>query len=191
MKRNEDMNMLLNYLLTGISAFLNILPLAFIVFCVFTGVKLLLKTMLIPFRMLCEFIWILIMFMILKITGIIGGDFGTTSIIMGNVNFSLDLFEEGLSIAALLNIALFIPFGFFSTIVFRNLQSKWIYGILIGLIFSGIIEFLQIFAGRFVQINDILMNTLGTFLGFILCSILSKLNRKMKIKKHNVIKKGN
>lgn len=108
MKRNEDMNILLNYLLTGISAFVNTLPLAFIVFCVFTGVKLLLKTMLIPFRMLCEFIWILIMFMILKITGIIGGDFGITSIIMGNVNFSLDLFEEGLSIAALLNIALFI-----------------------------------------------------------------------------------
>lgn len=132
MKRNEDMNILLNYLLTGISAFVNTLPLAFIVFCVFTGVKLLLKTMLIPFRMLCEFIWILIIFIILKITGIIGGDFGITSIIMGNVNFSLDLFEEGLSIAALLNIALFIPFGFFSTIVFRNLQSKWIYGILIG-----------------------------------------------------------
>ncbi|MBU3174511.1 VanZ family protein [Clostridium estertheticum] len=43
-------------------------------------------------------------------------------------------------------------------------------------------EFLQIFTGRFVQLNDILMNTLGTFLGYEIWVMLLKLNLKSKKK---------
>ncbi|MDK2587242.1 VanZ family protein [Romboutsia sedimentorum] len=82
--------------------------------------------------------------------------------------------------ATLLNIALFIPFGFFSSIVFKRIQSKWIYGALIGFIFSVTIEFLQTFTGRFVQVNDIFMNTLGTFIGYEIWFLLSKINHNRK-----------
>ncbi|MBU3187494.1 VanZ family protein [Clostridium estertheticum] len=174
--------MLIDYLREGIGKLIYLIPIAFIVFSIFTGGKFLTKRTIEfkPLSMLCEFVWILVVITILKITGIIGGDFNTTSIINGRVNYSFALFGEGLSMATLLNIALFTPFGFFSSIVFKKLKNKWIYGILIGLIFSGTIEFLQIFTGRFVQLNDILMNTLGTFLGYEIWVILLKLNLKSK-----------
>ncbi|MEG2058033.1 MAG: VanZ family protein [Romboutsia sp.] len=53
------------------------------------------------------------------------------------------------------------------TIVFKKLREKIIYVVLIGFAFSCTIEFLQSFIGRFVQLEDIIMNTIGTFIGFI------------------------
>ena len=176
--------MLINYLREGITTFLYTIPIAFIVFIIFIVGKFLTKRKIEfkPLSMLCQYAWILVVISILIITGIIGGDFGTTSVFSGDVHFSFDLFGDGLSMATLLNIALFIPFGFFSSIVFKKLKNKWIYGILIGLIFSVIIEFLQSFTGRFVQLNDILMDTLGTFIGYEIWSMLLKLNLKSKQK---------
>ncbi len=182
-EKKGELEMLINYLREGIGTLIYLIPIAFIVFIIFTGGKFLTKSTIEfkPLSMLCEFAWILVVITILKITGIIGGDFSTTAIVNGRVNYSFALFgQEGLSMATLLNIALFTPFGFFSSIVFKKLKNKWIYGILIGLIFSGTIEFLQIFTGRFVQLNDILMNTAGTFLGYEIWAILLKLNLKSK-----------
>lgn len=133
-----------------------------------------------PLIMLCEFAWIFIVFLILQITGIIGDYFGTTSFFDGIANFSFDFFKEGLSIATLLNIILFIPFGFFSAIVFKKLMDKWIYGVLIGLIFSIIIEFLQTFNGRYGSLQDVIMNTIGTFIGYEIWFWLSRLIQRQK-----------
>lgn len=174
--------MLMNYLMTGINTFSYMIPTAIIIFAIALGIKFLLKKTIklhIP-SMLCEFVLILIFLSILEITGIIGGSFGTTSPFDGSMHFSFSLFDEGLSTASLLNIGLFIPFGFFSPIVFKRIQSKWIYGILIGFIFSVTIEFLQTFTGRFVQVDDILMNTLGTFIGYEIWGVLSKKNHTRK-----------
>ncbi|MCB2362175.1 VanZ family protein [Clostridium estertheticum] len=176
--------MLISYLREGIGTFIYLIPIAFIVFSIFIGGKFLTKRPIEfkPLSMLCEFAWILVVITILKITGIIGGEFSTTAIFNDRVNYSFALFGEGLSMATLLNIALFTPFGFFSSIVLKKFKNKWIYGILIGLIFSGTIEFLQIFTGRFVQLNDILMNTLGTFIGYEIWFMLLKINLKLKQK---------
>lgn len=174
--------MLHSYLQVGRFVFFSSIRISLIIFCAFIGVKFLVKRKLEikPLKMLCEFIWILTVLVILKITGIIGGEFGTTSLFDGNVHFSFELFEEGFSTATLLNIILFIPFGFFSAIVFKKLCDKWSYGILIGLIFSVIIESLQIFTGRFVQLDDVLMNTMGTFIGYETWFWLSKLKQRQK-----------
>ncbi len=182
--KTGEINMLAlrSHLQYGIFAFYCIRNIALIVFCVFTVVKFLVKRKyeFKPFSMLCEFAWILTVLMILKITGIIGGNFGTTSLFYGTANFSFDLFKEELSIATLLNIILFIPFGFFSAIVFKKLRDKWIYGIFIGLIFSVIIEFLQTFNGRYGELEDVLMNTIGTFIGYEIWFWLSKLKQRQK-----------
>lgn len=160
--------MLINYLRIGIATFIYLIPVAFIILCSVIGIKFLIKRRFEfkPIKLLCEFAWILTVLSILKITGIIVGDFNTTSIFNGDAQISFSLFEEGLSMATLLNIILFIPFGFFSPIVFNKLKNNKIYGILIGIIFSLVIESLQIFIGRFVQLDDMLMNTLGTFIGY-------------------------
>ena len=174
--------MLMNYLRIGIATFVYLAPVALFIICTFIGVKFLVKRKFEfkPMKLLCEFAWILTVLAILKITGIIGGDFSTTSIFNGDSHISFSLFEEGLSMATLLNVILFVPFGFFSPIVFNKLQKKKIYGILIGIIFSIVIESLQTFTGRFVQLDDMLMNTLGTFIGYELWFLLSTVKLKQK-----------
>jgi len=178
--------MLMNYLREGIGAFIYLAPIAIIVFAIFNGIKFLIQFL---FKrkieihiliMLCEFLWILTILAILEITGIVGGDFGTTSLFNGTAAINFSLFEESLSMATLLNIVLFIPFGFFLPIIFKQLKNNRPYGILIGLVFSIIIEFLQTFTGRFVQLDDILMNTFGTFIGYRVCFLLAKLKLQSK-----------
>jgi glycopeptide antibiotics resistance protein len=173
--KKEKINMLSSYLQNGIFYFYGSIHKVVIVFCVFIVIKFLVKRkfQFKPLSMLCEFAWILTVFLILQITGIIGDNFGTTSFCYGIANFGF--FREGLSITTLLNIILFIPFGFFSAIVFKKLGDIWIYGVLIGLIFSVIIEFLQTFNGRYGSLQDVLMNTIGTFIGYEIWFWLSKL----------------
>lgn len=172
--------MLNNYIVIGVWTFINLIPAALIIFCAVIGGKFLVKRKFEfkPLKMLCEFAWILIVLSILKITGIIGGDFSTTSIFNGNAHISFNIFEEGLSMAAVLNIILFIPFGFLSPIVFNKLKDKRIYVFLIGIIFSLAIEFLQTFTGRFVELADVLTNTLGTFIGYEICMLFSRLKHR-------------
>ncbi|HWQ76158.1 MAG TPA: VanZ family protein, partial [Syntrophomonas sp.] len=100
------------------------------------------------------------------------------SIFTGNANINIGFFDEGLSPAMILNIVLFIPFGFFSMLMFNSLQKSWIRGVLFGLIFSVTIEFLQTFIGRFAQLDDVLMNTIGVSIGCEISIILLKLNQK-------------
>lgn len=179
--------MLMNYLRTGISTFILLIPIAIIIFAIYYGVKYLFCCLLkrkfivhIPIA-LCEFLWILTIVAILKITGIIGGNFGTTSLFSGTAVIDFSLFGEGLSMATILNIILFMPFGFFVPLIFKQLKNKWFYGILFGLVFSLIIEFLQTFTGRFVQVDDILMNTFGTVIGYALSLLLEKRKEQSKI----------
>lgn len=168
--------MLSNYLRQGIGTFIGLAPVSAIILALVTIIKFLFrrKFEFKPLKLLSEFAWILTVMSILVITGVVGGDYNTTSLFDGNARISFDLFKEGLSIADMLNLILFIPFGFFSPIVFSKLKNKRIYGILIGVIVSVVIEFLQTFTGRFAELDDILMNTLGTFLGYEVCLLLSK-----------------
>ncbi len=73
---------------------------------------------------------------------------------------------SGLS-AALLNVILFLPFGFFLTILWGTCRSRK--QILIwGFSLSLCIELLQIFTFRVTDVNDLITNTLGTLLGWML-----------------------
>lgn len=169
--------MLLNYFKDGIGFLIKSVPISFIIFLLITCVKWAIKKKIEfkPVTMLCEFAWILNVYAILRITGIIGMDFRVTEVLNGHIHYSLKPFEDGLSAAMLLNIILFAPFGFFTPIIFKKIKSKWLLNLLIALIFSGSIEFLQMFSGRYAQIDDILMNTLGSLLGYVVYVLLSKL----------------
>lgn len=77
----------------------------------------------------------------------------------------VDMASDG--IHACLNILLFVPFGFFLPIVwdtFRTIKNI----ALMGLLTTLFIELSQIFTFRTTDVNDIITNTLGTIVGYVI-----------------------
>ncbi len=69
--------------------------------------------------------------------------------------------------SSILNVLLFLPLGFFLPVLWQKFKvSGWT--VLFGLGLSVLIELLQIFTLRATDINDLMTNTFGTFLGFLL-----------------------
>ena len=75
---------------------------------------------------------------------------------------------------SLLNVLLFVPLGFFLPFFWKTF-SNFGYTLLFGFCFSGLIEFLQIFTFRATDVNDLITNTVGTVLGYLLARITLKL----------------
>ena len=88
-----------------------------------------------------------------------------------------DLIKEHFSFGAIFqfaaNIILFIPFGIFLPLIwksFRNLPST----LLAGGLLSLCIELAQLFSSRVCAVDDLLMNSIGTLLGYLIISGLRK-----------------
>ena len=162
-------SMLSNYIEIGINELFNGMIMAFLMLPLLISIKFILgkRDSITLLNTIIELSWVSMVITILLITGIIRGKFGTTSLFNGNPVINFHLFSEGLSPATMLNMILFIPFGFLSLITFKKIQMNRSYGILVGFSFSCVIEILQLFTGRFVQLDDILMNTLGSYIGYM------------------------
>lgn len=75
------------------------------------------------------------------------------------------------------NILLFVPLGIFLPLLwerYRMLKNT----VFFGLCTSLVIELLQVFTYRATDINDLLTNTLGSVLGWILSAVLLKRIRR-------------
>lgn len=70
---------------------------------------------------------------------------------------------------SLLNIILFIPLGLILPFIFKGYTLKKT--ISFGLLFSLSIEFLQIFTYRLTDINDLITNTLGALIGYLIFKV--------------------
>lgn len=93
-------------------------------------------------------------------------------------------FSSGFGIQNILNIIMFMPFGFLVPLIWK--QSRKLSGtVLLGFEFSLLIEFLQLFNRRATDIDDLLMNTLGALLGFLLWKIYQLLVKKMPKEIHS------
>ena len=66
-----------------------------------------------------------------------------------------------------LNAVLFLPFGFLLPVLWRKYRS-WKSTVAAGFLTSLGIEILQLFCYRATDVDDLIMNTLGTFLGYII-----------------------
>lgn len=67
------------------------------------------------------------------------------------------------------NVVLFVPLGFFLHWLWnRSLKAAVMEGICV----SACIELMQIFTFRATDVNDLITNTLGTLLGFLLAKLL-------------------
>lgn len=72
------------------------------------------------------------------------------------------------------NIILFLPVGFFVPLLW-NKMARFYQVALLGLGLSLTIEFLQLFTFRAVDVDDLLMNTLGGILGYLLYRLAQKI----------------
>lgn len=91
----------------------------------------------------------------------------------------LDMFSFEYLKNTILNIVLFMPMGFLLPVIWKEYRSvkKTVF---IGFLISVIIELLQMFTYRLTDVDDLITNTLGTFLGYYLGKIfLSKLHSKI------------
>ncbi|MBV1821263.1 VanZ family protein [Anaerosalibacter bizertensis] len=83
----------------------------------------------------------------------------------------------------LLNILLTIPFGFGISFITKITKKKIIFlGISIGLIIEGLqllIGLIVNYAYRYVDINDIIMNFIGTIIGYLLFILFSNIFTKI------------
>lgn len=70
------------------------------------------------------------------------------------------------------NIVMFLPAGFFIGLLWR--RPHWWRSVGIGCLCSCCIEFVQFFIGRCTDIDDVILNTAGAFLGYILFLLFRK-----------------
>ena len=73
----------------------------------------------------------------------------------------------------LLNIVLFVPLGLFLPMLWQRFRRP-MNCIVLGLCFSLIIELLQMLTFRATDVNDLITNTAGTMVGFLLAKPLTR-----------------
>ena len=71
------------------------------------------------------------------------------------------------------NVILFMPFGLFSALLWRGFH--WKQALLTGGCITLFIETCQLFIGRTFDIDDLMLNTLGVFCGFLLALAVRRL----------------
>lgn len=113
---------------------------------------------------------------LLKTTGMLELNFSLSGI----MNFNLLPFIGSSIVPALLNWLLFVPLGFLMPLVFPS--SKWNgkKAAAIGGAVSFTIEILQLLGGRYAEIDDVLLNTLGTFSGCFIFIAISNFRKNRK-----------
>lgn len=89
------------------------------------------------------------------------------------------------------NILLFIPLGFLLPCIWKNYEVLW-KTTLFGFSFSLIIELSQLFNSRITDLDDLLMNTLGALIGWVIFRLLkvhlAKLQDKISAQSSNIEK---
>lgn len=108
-------------------------------------------------------------------------DIGKYDTIITLDRINLIPFSDGLNIQHLLNIVLFMPLGFMIPLFWVQYRTPF-KTILTGAFFSIVIEVCQLFNLRATDIDDLLMNTLGTCVGYLIWMACNKIYRGKRIK---------
>ena len=83
-------------------------------------------------------------------------------------------FRDGISLSMILNVVMFMPLGFLLPLLWKEYQSL-VRTAIIGFCFSCGIEFCQLFNRRVSDVDDLLMNTLGAILGWLIWIVFSRI----------------
>lgn len=71
------------------------------------------------------------------------------------------------------NVLIFVPLGFLPPLLWKKARHLWA-ALMLSAGSSCMIEFLQLFLGRSVDVDDVILNTLGGLLGYLLFCLLPK-----------------
>ena len=82
------------------------------------------------------------------------------------------------------NVVMFVPLGFLMPVAFRRMRSFGKTTLSLAL-FSFAIEFTQYFTGRSADIDDLILNTLGGILGYLIFFAVSRLFWKKRPRRTN------
>ena len=80
------------------------------------------------------------------------------------------------------NIGMFMPLGFFPALLWRG--WRWWKSVLLGFFCSCTIEFTQFFIGRSTDIDDVILNTTGALLGYLLYALCRAVFPSLAVKFH-------
>lgn len=88
-------------------------------------------------------------------------------------------FSSQFIINIIANVLMFSPMGFFLPLLWQRYR-KWWKLLLIGTVFSVGIETVQLFVGRSVDVDDVILNVAGVMLGYAACHVLAGIMPKVK-----------
>lgn len=107
-------------------------------------------------------------------------DIGRYDGIIREDQINLKLFDSDGYLTYVLNIIMFIPLGFLLPLIWKEYRK--IYKALrVGFCFSFAIEFCQLFNFRITDVDDLVMNTLGACVGYMLWYVSNSLLNKIKL----------
>ncbi len=124
--------------------------------------------------MLCFIIYILLLYYIVTFQD---NNYGMNNFIPFREIFRYDITSKLFFRNVIGNVMLFVPFGMFVTHYVKN--SKVYITIIISFLVSCAIEFAQMQIGRTADIDDVILNTLGGLLGYLLYKLGSKVAKKL------------
>ena len=126
-------------------------------------------------HMIWVFIFLYYVYLVLETTGI--GTIWEIGLYPGmklQEEINLIPFRDGISLSMILNVVMFMPLGFLLPLLWKEFQSL-VRTAIIGFCFSCGIEFCQLFNRRVSDVDDLLMNTLGAILGWLLWIVFSRI----------------
>lgn len=126
-------------------------------------------------HMIWVFIFLYYVYLVLETTGI--GTIWEIGLYPGmklQEEINLFPFRDGISLSMILNVVMFMPLGFLLPLLWKEYQSL-VRTAIIGFCFSCGIEFCQLFNRRVSDVDDLLMNTLGAILGWLIWIVFSRI----------------
>lgn len=123
-------------------------------------------------------IWtsLFVFYLVIVLTDVVGyprlTEFKHYGLTIFNPDIQLKPFAQGMGFSDRLNIILFVPFGFFIATLTRRANN--VLNVIIGgFLFSLSIEIAQLFTNyRISDATDLMTNTIGSVIGFIIYSLL-------------------
>lgn len=113
-----------------------------------------------------EFLFIVYIIMVADITGLIGTKW---SFCEYGVQYNLTLFDQDTQAMMAMNVLMFIPLGIFLPWIFYRGKGNFLRTVLTGFMVSLSIELIQMyFVGRLGDVDDLLFNTLGAAMGYMI-----------------------
>lgn len=126
-------------------------------------------------HMIWVFIFLYYVYLVLETTGIgTIWEIGLYPDMKLQEEINLIPFRDGISLSMILNVVMFMPLGFLLPLLWKEYQSL-VRTAIIGFCFSCGIEFCQLFNRRVSDVDDLLMNTLGAILGWLIWIVFSRI----------------